>query len=815
VVLSWQASIYTGGPALTGYKVYRGSSSGTETLLATVGTATVHTDTPLQNGETYYYKVSALNIVGEGARSAGYSVTTFDVPAIPMNLTLTPSDGQIHMEWQSPADDGGTPITNYTIYRGNSSGNEDYLITLGPVLNHTDISLTNGLTYYYKLSASNNVGEGLLSAEASAAPSATVISPSEPRNLAAFPGYRNVTLSWDPPSNNGGSAVTNYTIYRGTASGGETHLATIGNMLNYFDPMLSDGQQYYYKVSASNIAGEGAMSSETSVTTFAVPDAPDLTAIPTNSSVLLEWQPGGDGGSPVTGYEIYRGAVSGNLSHLASVGAVLFYNDGNLTNFQNYYYAVSAVNMVGEGAQSTETLAIPAPPVHNLDTNEYFDSIQGAIDDADTLNGHTITVMAGVFLEQVQIHKSLTVIGAGLDKCFIDADFVFTDFVVNISVDWVNLTGFTVRHCVFDENDPVGIKVDGEQCTVSDCCISDNEAKAIVSYRSNNTMMNNTITNNTGGIYIFGNDTSVLDNIMVNNSSGINIVNSCRSIIKRNSMVGGGISIDGGALENWNTHTIDTSNTVNGRPVQYWKDQNGGTVPAGAGQVLLANCMNVVVEGQGFDGVGLFIGFSGGSTIQGNNISHSQYGIFLQSSTGNTISGNNASDNENGIYLLSSGSNNVTSNTVNGNSGYGIYLSSSGGSSVQNNVIVNNKWGICLSASVTCHIANNTVAMNAIHGIFLSASSNSNIVLNNTVSDNNYGIFLALSSSNTIHHCNFVSNVNQAYDPHSNQWDDGSEGNYWSDYAGVDSEPNGIGDTPYAIPGGPNQDRYPLMVPWT
>lgn len=91
-----------------------------------------------------------------------------------------------------------------------------------------------------------------------------------------------------------------------------------------------------------------------------------------------------------------------------------------------------------------------------------------------------------------------------------------------------------------------------------------------------------------------------------------------------------------------------------------------------------------------------------------------------------------------------------------------------------------------------------------------------NIISNNTLKNNSYGICLAgPTNGNLIYHNNFVNNDSQAYDNGVNYWDNGYPfgGNYWSDYIGVDVNGDGIGDSPYEIPGDNNQDRYPLMSP--
>src|SRR5256884_61471 len=92
-------------------------------------------------------------------------------PSAPQNLAATGGNAQVTLTWQAPASDGGSPITNYKIYRGVAPSTETLLTTVGNVLTYTDSAVTNGVTYYYQVSAVNAAGEGPRSNEASAAPS--------------------------------------------------------------------------------------------------------------------------------------------------------------------------------------------------------------------------------------------------------------------------------------------------------------------------------------------------------------------------------------------------------------------------------------------------------------------------------------------------------------------------------------------------------------------------------------------------------------------------------------------------------------------
>ena len=143
--------------------------------------------------------------------------------------------------------------------------------------------------------------------------------------------------------------------------------------------------------------------------------------------------------------------------------------------------------------------------------------------------------------------------------------------------------------------------------------------------------------------------------------------------------------------------------------------------------------------------------------------------------------------------ILNSVSSCVISDNVIERGGNGIYVISSEGNDFFDNIFGYNNIGLYLSNSDNNEIKSNTFQNNNANAIFLTSSSSSNkIFLNdfNDWEDNGYP---------------------NARDDGSNSWDYNSQGNYWDDYNGYDSEPDGIGDDPYSIGGsGGNYDYYPL-----
>ena len=175
--------------------------------------------------------------------------------------------------------------------------------------------------------------------------------PSNPQNLQAVAGNGHITLSWSP-SSNGGSAITNYNVYRGTSSGAESFFAKIANVTSYNDTTVTNGQTYYYYVTATNSVGTSLSSNEASAMPIGPPSPPTgLTATAKLLKINLSWTaPSDNGGTPITGYMIERSTDSGNtwstlVANTGSTGTT--YSDTNVQPLTTYTYRVSAINDVG------------------------------------------------------------------------------------------------------------------------------------------------------------------------------------------------------------------------------------------------------------------------------------------------------------------------------------------------------------------------------------------------------------------------------------------------------------------------------------
>ncbi|HJZ91222.1 MAG TPA: glycoside hydrolase family 44 protein, partial [Gemmataceae bacterium] len=263
VALSWNAVA-----GATSYNVFRSTTPGGEgsTVYRNV-TTNSFTDTGLTNSTTYYYQVSAVNGSGQSAKSAEVSATPQAPPAAPTGLTASPGDAKVTLTWNTV-----TGATSYNVYRGTASGSETLVKSGLTGATYADAGLTNGTTYFYKVTAVNAAGEGAQSAEVSATPQ--VAAPTAPTNLtAAAVSTSQIDLTWVDNSGN----ETGFAVDRATDSGFTVGLTTVTlgvNATSYSATGLAASTTYWFRVRAANAGGPSANSNVANATTQAATPVP-------------------------------------------------------------------------------------------------------------------------------------------------------------------------------------------------------------------------------------------------------------------------------------------------------------------------------------------------------------------------------------------------------------------------------------------------------------------------------------------------------------------------------------------------------------
>ncbi|MHB8500166.1 MAG: glycoside hydrolase family 44 protein [Candidatus Acidiferrales bacterium] len=175
---------------------------------------------------------------------------------------------------------------------------------------------------------------------------------SAPTGLTASAANAQVNLTW-----NVSSGATAYYVKRSTTTGGPYMQIATASVTSYADSSVTNGTKYFYVVSAYNSYGQSANSAEASATPAVLPPAAPsgLQATAGNAQVSLIWT----ASTGATSYHIKRGTTSGGPYTQVAAPTATSETDTGLTNGTTYYYVVSALNSVGESANSSQASATP------------------------------------------------------------------------------------------------------------------------------------------------------------------------------------------------------------------------------------------------------------------------------------------------------------------------------------------------------------------------------------------------------------------------------------------------------------------------
>ena len=316
---------WTAASGATSYKVYRGTVSGTHSLLASGVATTSYSDATAANGTTYFYVVKSFN----GSDSANsLEVSSQPIENFTIASTSSPISTTIQVSW--PVVNGAS---TYDVRYGTSTGTYTTTLT-GQTSPYTITGLTADTTYYVVIRAKNTIGTGTNVASTEVSQKTTTATPT---GLVASATPGQVGLNWTATT-----GAASYKVYRGTATGTYSEIANNVATNAFLDTTVADGTTYFYAVKAYN-SSDSAYSNEVSIRSI---DTFNFSAATTASatSANLTW----DAATGAATYDVRYGTSSG--VYFATVSNVTSpYTLTDLTANTTYYISIRAKNTVGTG----------------------------------------------------------------------------------------------------------------------------------------------------------------------------------------------------------------------------------------------------------------------------------------------------------------------------------------------------------------------------------------------------------------------------------------------------------------------------------
>ena len=357
------------GSTITTYTVqaYDGTGEAVSGVTCTVTTSATNGScivTGLTNGSSYTFKAVTNSTANSAAVSSGASIPTSAIvpakaPEAPTGLAVTAGTGKVTVSWTEPASNGSV-ITSYTVQAYNAAGSEVSGATCTAIAPATtcDVSanLVAGSNYTFKATATNAIGTS--SASSASTSIAINAAPSVPINVTAVASNASATISWDPPININGSAVTGYTVTAYTAENNSAGTcSTSAPTETCAISGLTNGLPYTFKVTATNGIGTSASSvASSAVTPSTIPNAPTsvIASMGDERASVSFTAPANNGGSALLSYTVT--SSPGDFTCTVNAPSTSC-NVTGLTNGTSYTFTVKARNINGESLASTASAA--------------------------------------------------------------------------------------------------------------------------------------------------------------------------------------------------------------------------------------------------------------------------------------------------------------------------------------------------------------------------------------------------------------------------------------------------------------------------
>ena len=257
--------------------------------------------------------------------AANYWVDVMFLPDPPpgsvTSVTATPGKASAQVTWSPPTTGGSVSKYIVTPYIGSAAQTATTLTGAPPVSNATIKGLTSGTAYTFTVRAANDNGSGAESVKSNAVTPASTTAPLAPTNVTAIGGSSSAQVSWNAPSDDGGTPITGYSVTPFLAGQAQTPVHVGGAATSATVSGLSDGTTYTFKVTATNAVGSAdsmassAATPSDTVFDFATPAVADGGD---GSSVVLGMKFTSSLAGTVTGVRFYKAAANTG-THIGSL----------------------------------------------------------------------------------------------------------------------------------------------------------------------------------------------------------------------------------------------------------------------------------------------------------------------------------------------------------------------------------------------------------------------------------------------------------------------------------------------------------------